>query len=121
MTHDQLLQIAGVVAACGVALLLIERDARLRALAVALIATGLVPLGASQGPSLSHAVAHRPVMVAAAIVAVVGLGVLGVAVALRWPWLVPIAGIVAALRFPLANPIRPVRRSHPPWAGASGS
>ena len=38
-----------------------------------------------------------------------GLGafVVGTAAALRWPWVVPLAGLVIALRFPLGNPVRP--------------
>ena len=107
MTSDELLPIAGLVAALGVALLLVERGAILRLVGIAAAVAGRVPLIDAQAPGLSDAVDRSPLLVVAAGVGGVGVFVLGTAAALRWPWLVPIAGLVIALRFPLANPVRP--------------
>ena len=107
MTSDELLPIAGLVAALGVALLLVERGAILRLAGIAAAVAGSVPLINAQAPGLSDAVDRSPLLVVAAGVGGVGAFVLGTAVALRWPWLVPIAGLVIALRFPLSNPVRP--------------
>ena len=107
MTSDELLPIAGLVAALGVALLLVERGATLRLAGIATAVAGSVPLINAQAPGLSDAVDRSPLLVTAAGVGGVGAFVLGTAVALRWPWLVPIAGLVIALRFPLSNPVRP--------------
>ena len=107
MTSDALLPIAGLVAAVGVALLLVERSAVVRMVGIALLAVGSVPLIDAQAPPLSHALDRSPVLLGVAGAGAFAAFVLGTAVALRWPWLVPVAGLVIALRFPLANPIRP--------------
>jgi O-antigen ligase len=107
VTSDALLPIAGLVAAVGVALLLVERSAVVRMVGIALLAVGSVPLIDAQAPPLSHALDRSPVLLGVAGAGAFAAFVLGTAVALRWPWLVPVAGLVIALRFPLANPIRP--------------
>ena len=107
MTSDELLPIAGLVAALGVALLLVERGAVLRLAGIAAAVAGAIPLIDAQAPGLADAIDRSPLLVAAAAVGGAGAFVLGTAAALRWPWVVPIAGLVIALRFPLGNPIRP--------------
>jgi putative inorganic carbon (HCO3(-)) transporter len=107
VTSDELLPIAGLVAALGVALLLVERSAILRIAGIAAVIAGSVPLIDAQAPGLSHALDRSPVLVGAAGIGAVGAFVVGTAAALRWPWVVPVAGLVIALRFPLSNPIRP--------------
>jgi putative inorganic carbon (HCO3(-)) transporter len=107
VTSDDLLPIAGLVAALGVALLLVERGAVPRLAGIVAVAVGSVPLIDAQAPGLSDAIHRSPLLVVAAAMGGVGAFVLGTAAALRWPWMVPIAGLVIALRFPLGNPIRP--------------
>ena len=107
MTSDELLPIAGLVAALGVALLLVERGAILRLSGIAATIVGAIPLIDAQAPGLADAVDRSPLLVLAAGVGGLGAFVIGTAAALRWPWLVPIAGLVIALRFPLGNPVRP--------------
>jgi O-antigen ligase len=107
VTSDELLPIAGLVAALGVALLLVERSAILRIAGIVAVAVGSVPLIDAQAPGLSHVLDRSPVLLGAAGAGALGAFVLGTAAALRWPWAVPVAGLVIALRFPLSNPIRP--------------
>ena len=107
VTSDELLPIAGLVAALGVALLLVERGAILRLAGIAATVVGAIPLIDAQAPGLADAVDRSPLLVLAAGVGGLGAFVIGTAAALRWPWLVPIAGLVIALRFPLGNPVRP--------------
>jgi O-antigen ligase len=107
VTSDELLPIAGLVAALGVALLLVERGAALRLAGIAAAVVGSIPLIGAQAPGLAETFDRSPLLVVAAAVGGAGAFVVGTAAALRWPWAVPIAGLVIALRFPLGNPIRP--------------
>jgi O-antigen ligase len=116
VTSDELLPIAGLVAAVGVALLLVERSAVVRMVGVVTLALGSVPLIDAQAPPLSHALDRSPVLLGAAGAGAFAAFVLGTVVALRWPWLIPVAGLVIALRFPLANPIRPAHFLLPLYA-----
>ena len=66
VTSDELLPIAGLVAALGVALLLVERGAILRLAGIAAAVAGCVPLIDAQAPGLSDAVDRSPLLVGAA-------------------------------------------------------
>ncbi len=116
MTSDELLPYAGLVAAVGVALLLLDRGAVMRLAGIAATVIGAGPLIAAQAPDLGAAFDRSPLFVVAALVGIGGAAILGVAGALRWPWLVPVAGLVVALRFPLANPVRPAHFLLPLYA-----
>ena len=105
---NDLLPTAAVVSAAGVALLLCERGPRLRLLGIALAVAGLAPLVSHQAPSLQDTLARHPAAAGAGAAGLAGLIVVLVAAALRWPWFVPVVGAVVALRFALANPIRPL-------------
>ncbi len=96
-----------LLAALGVGLLLVERGPAVRLPAIFVTLVGVVPLAAGQGPALGSIERH-PALAVAAGAAALGVLVLGTACALRWPIVVPVAGLVFALRMPLANPIRPI-------------
>ena len=101
-----LIPIAGVVAALGVALLLVTGAPPLRAVGAILAGAGGVPLALAR---TSHAerLLDRPVLVGVALVTgVVVLAVLTL-VFLRYPWLVLPLALVIGLRIPLRTPPSP--------------
>jgi hypothetical protein len=115
VTSHQLEPYAGLLAAVGVALLLVERDARLRAFAILAFLVGAAPLAAAQGPSLAR-IEARPALAAAVVVGGVGMLVIATALALRFAWVVPILLICAGLRLPIRDPQHAVDSLLPIWA-----
>jgi len=101
-----LIPAAGLVAAIGVALLLVTSATRYRIAGAALVAGGGAPLALTR-TSAAQQVLDRPTLLAAGLVA--GLIALAALTLLfqRLPWLVPIAALVIGLRIPLRNPPSP--------------
>ena len=101
-----LIPIAGVVAALGVALLLVTGTPALRAVGAVLAAAGGVPLALSR-TSQFQSLLDRPALLGIGLVAgVVVLAVLTLFL-LRYPWLVLPLALVIGLRIPLRNPPSP--------------
>jgi putative inorganic carbon (HCO3(-)) transporter len=99
--------IAAVVAAAGAGLLLVERDARQRLLGIAAFAAGVVPLGIGRVNG-SAEIAHSHAVVAVLAMAAAGAFAVLTLVALRWPFVVPLAAGLLALRPVLHDPPRPI-------------
>ena len=101
-----LIPIAGVVAALGVALLLVVDAPPLRAIGAILAGAGGVPLVLSR-TSQAQALLDRPTLLGAGIVAGVVATATLTLVFHRWPWLVVPIALVIGLRIPLRNPPSP--------------
>ena len=101
-----LIPIAGVVAALGVALLLVSGAPPLRAVGALLAAAGGVPLALSR-TSQAQTLLDRPALLGIGVV--VGVVVLAVLTLfmLRYPWLVLPLALVIGLRIPLRTPPSP--------------
>ena len=101
-----LIPIAGVVAALGVALLLVTGTTLVRVVGAVLAGVGGVPLVLSRASQLDT-VLDRPVVLGIGIVAgVVALALLTL-LFMRYPWLVPPIALVIGLRIPLRTPPSP--------------
>jgi O-antigen ligase len=104
---DLIIPIAGLVAGVGVAVLLTLSTVPLRVLGTVLLAVGgLVLVGVAQvSPG---AVLEQPLFLALLAVGGVVALAAGTLIAMRLPWLVPVAALVVGLRIPLRNPPAPI-------------
>ncbi len=110
-----LIPAAGVVAALGVALLLIAERTPLRVVGAVLAAAGGAPLALSR-TSLVEDLADRPVALGVGLVAgVVAIAVLTLVFG-RLPWLVPVVALVIGLRIPLQEHPSPSEHLLPLYA-----
>jgi hypothetical protein len=101
-----LIPIAGVVAALGVALLLIAGATPLRVAGAVLAGAGGLPLVVSRASQLDALLDRPAVLGVAAIAGVVALALLTL-LFMRYPWLVPPLALVIGLRIPLRTPPSP--------------
>ena len=101
-----LIPIAGVVAALGVALLLIAGATPLRVAGAVLAGAGGLPLVVSRASQLDGLLDRPAVLGVAAIAGVVVLALLTL-LFMRYPWLVPPLALVIGLRIPLRTPPSP--------------
>ncbi len=101
-----LIPVAGIIAAVGVAMLLVTSLVPLRVVGAVLVAAGGGPLVVTR-TSLTDQLLDRPALLGAGLVAaVVALAVLTL-VFERYPWLVPVIALVIGLRIPLRTPPSP--------------
>ncbi len=101
-----LIPVAGVVAAVGVAILLVTGLPPLRIVGAVLVAAGGIPLVLTR-TSLTNQLLDRPALLGIALVGgVVALAVLTL-IFERFPWLVPVIALVIGLRIPLRTPPSP--------------
>ncbi len=110
-----LIPAAGIVAAFGVALLLVTAVAPLRVVGSILAAAGGVPLVITRTDVVDDLLA-RPVLLGVGLV--VGVVVVAVLTLLfgRWPWLVPVVALVIGLRIPLQEQPSPSEHLLPLYA-----
>ena len=102
-----LIPVAGIIAAVGVAMLLVTSMVPLRVVGAVLIAAGGGPLVVTR-TSLTDQLLDRPALLGAGLVAaVVALAVLTL-VFERYPWLVPVTALLIGLRIPCVR-----RRAQP--------
>ena len=97
---------AGVVAALGVALLLVSDAAPLRVVGAVLAGAGGIPLALSR-TSQVQGLLDRPVLLGGGLVAGVALVAALALVFHRWPWLVVPCALLIGLRIPFHDPPSP--------------
>lgn len=95
------------MAGIGVAVLLVSSAAALRIAGAALLVLGGVPLALAAGTFPLNPTA-RPLLAAAIVVTAIVALAIATLIAMRWPWLVPVAALIAGLRIPLRVPPDPV-------------
>lgn len=109
---DFLIPVAGLVAAAGVALLLITGAGPLRVVGGILLAVGIAPLLATRA-GIDTGILDRPVLLGVGLVG----GVIAVAALTllfgRWPWLVPVLSLLIGLRIPLQEHPSPAEHLAP--------
>lgn len=115
MTLLDLAPYAGIVAAIGVALLLVARTDLPRVAGVALLLGGSLPLALLRIDSVGDLVADRAALVVAAFAIGAPAFVAATAVAVRWPWIVPVAALAAGLRVPMTPTPSPTDHLAPFW------
>ena len=101
-----LIPAVGIVAAIGVALLLVTAAVPLRILGAVLTGAGGIPLALTRTSQLGDLL-QQPVLLGLALVVAVGALAVLTLVFQRLPWLVPIAALLAGLRIPLRSPPSP--------------
>lgn len=105
--EDLITPAGGVVAGIGVATLLVASATALRLAGATLLVVGAIPLAIAAG-SLPVDPTAQPLIAAALAVGVVITLAIATLIAMRWPWLVPIAALVVGLRIPLRVPPDPI-------------
>lgn len=105
--EDLITPAGGIVAGLGVAVLLVSSATALRITGAILLVVGAVPLALAAGGLPVDPTAQPLVAAAVTVGAVVTLAV-ATLIAMRWPWLVPIAALVVGLRIPLRVPPDPI-------------
>jgi O-antigen ligase len=110
---------AGVVAALGVALLLLARPVPARLAGIVLFGVGVAGVGLYREPSFRDRLSDRPLVWGAAMV--VGLAIVAAAgiVASRWMWLPPALLAVAGLRIPYSTDPTPTQGLVPVYAAVA--
>lgn len=104
---DLIIPIAGLVAGVGVALLLTLSTVPLRILATALLVVGGSVLVVADRGFAFDALGPPLLLAVVAVGAIVALAG-GTLIAMRLPWLVPVAALLVGLRIPLRNPPAPI-------------
>ncbi len=110
-----LIPAAGIVAAIGVALLLISSVAPLRIVGSILVAAGGLPLVITRTDVADELLARPVVLGVGLVVGVVAVAVLTLLFG-RWPWLVPVIALVIGLRIPLQEQPSPSEHLLPLYA-----